>query len=572
MNKTAQRDSGGNGSSSGKAFGEAGFLKANSKAYEWLIRQANVARAQGHIELALARLQSAAGFAATYHAGRFADGAIENVLLGIGRELDVGKASSLSTSQPKFEKSSRRRVLHVATHVAALGGHSRMLNRWVLGDGHSRHSLLITSQQERKIPEWLVESIDRSGGRVWPLSHSATLMEKALQLRKTALEQADLVVLHQDSYDVVPTLAFAVEGGPPVVVLHHADHHFWLGSAITDGIINLRSAANAYSQSRRFIRRSVILPIPLDMPSCRLDKAAARKALGMPEDQLVFLSIGRPEKYRPSGPFDFTATANKILERVPQAHMIVIGETHDGIKKYLRTEVHERLHFVGGVEDPSVHRAAADIYLESFPFGSQTALLESALMALPVVRAYSPIFDLLVTQDDAIEGLTRTPCSEEQYVAQAIHLAHHPAERVALGRALRERLLKTHIDQGWRQQLALVYQFTDALRHQPAPIPVCTPNYSAADIALGQWHAVTGGQDDDVASLSNVALATACHGNYVNRIVGNAGSSVRHAWRAVRLQPFGRNSWRILAISLLGKQARTARNAVNAFSRLLKTA
>src|SRR5690606_34285328 len=103
--------------------------------------------------------------------------------------------------------------------------------------------------------------------------------------------------------------------------------------------------------------------------------------------------------YRPCSHYDFTATARKILDRNLLAHLYVVGETLQGLAPYLRSSLHDRLHFVGPVDDAKLYRASADVYLESFPFGSQTALLEAALSGLPVVPAYAPLFPLLVAND-----------------------------------------------------------------------------------------------------------------------------------------------------------------------------
>jgi len=83
---------------------------------------------------------------------------------------------------------------------------------------------------------------------------------------------------------------------------------------------------------------------------------------------------------------------------------------------------------VGSIEDPSVYRAAADIYLEGFPFGSQTALLEAALVALPVVSSYAPLFPLLAANDDAIQDLITNPKEEQEYMERVDLLIRQPPE------------------------------------------------------------------------------------------------------------------------------------------------
>ena len=43
----------------------------------------------------------------------------------------------------------------------------------------------------------------------------------------------------------------------------------------------------------------------------------------------MLLSVGREEKYRPYGCYDFVETANKILDLQPEAHLYIVGESEE---------------------------------------------------------------------------------------------------------------------------------------------------------------------------------------------------------------------------------------------------
>lgn len=537
----------------GQNFDDDCFLHANNKAYEWVATKARNSKLKGDLESAIKYVEVAADFAASFHSGRFADGGIENILLDIGSALPTDSRAMQVRPLYGVGDPAKRRVLHVATQMISLGGHSRMLYRWVCRDRASAHSLVITCQGNKEIPSWLSDAIKTSGGKVVSLPADIPVCDKALLLRNSAHQYADLVVLHHDGHDAVPSLAFAKAGGPPVVVLNHADHHFWLGSSVADAVINLRSKACPHTVSRRFIDNNIVLPIPLDAMSDIKTRQAARDSLGIPRDQIMMLSIGRAIKYRPCGDYDFVATADRILQREPKAHIYVVGETAGGILPYLRSGLHDRLHFLGGVEDPSELRSAADIYLESFPFGSQTALLESALMTLPAVAAYAPLFELLVTQDDAIEDLLVNPSSEAEYVRRTLDLAADSDVRESFGKQLRERLLQAHVGDGWLECLQSVYQLTDKLSHYSKSLPICEIGYSSVDLCLSHWHVVPNGKDHVAVTEENVSSALACHSSYVARYVGDISASRRFAWKAAISNPIAKHSWRLLGISLLGK-------------------
>ena len=119
--------------------------------------------------LELICIRQAAQFASTHHTGRFADGGIENIALGLGVDLDArwpatGDGPPYRTA--RAEPASGRRILHVATQVLDTGGHTRTIKNWIRHDPVSCHSLLIVRQGGTKVPLWLLETVQRSGGNL----------------------------------------------------------------------------------------------------------------------------------------------------------------------------------------------------------------------------------------------------------------------------------------------------------------------------------------------------------------------------------------------------------------------
>ena len=536
------------------AVDPAAILVANSHAYEWLASRMHALRQGGGGEAVMHGIEAAASFAVKFHSGRFADGAIENVALELGSALDGGATTTTTPSFPACPRRSRRRVLHVTSGVHGIGGLTRMLYHWVRNDRSSCHSVLMVDSDE-PIPPWLSSAVCENGGNVIVLPPASPLLQRAWWLRGIARKSADLVVLHHGGADAVATAAFATDGGPPVAVLNHADHVFWLGSAVADTVINLRSAAIDHSIARRFVPHSSTLPIPLLAPD-ETSPAGARRMLGIGEDQVVLLSVGRDIKYRPCGSFDFTATARKVLDRHPRAHLYVVGETLAGMTPFLRGPVHDRLHFVGPMDDPSPYRTAADVYLESFPFGSQTALLEAALSGIAVVPAYAPLSPLLVANDDALVDLLPNPRDEQEYVDRVAGFVEGVKRRVAFGEELRMRLLLDHVGEGWLERLEGVYRATDELGHRPRRVPVTQCEATEMDLGLSRWNIMAEGRWKSRGLPEDAAGAEPRHSAYVAKVVGDFDRARRHALRAVRESPSSWNSWRILGAALLGRRER----------------
>jgi glycosyltransferase involved in cell wall biosynthesis len=540
----------------------AAYLYANSESYEWLVGKMKAVNGREKAEDVLRKIEQAALFAGRFHTGRFADGAIENVALEIGADLDKLAAGIDGFDLPVACKDSRRRVLHVTPQVLGIGGHTRMLYHWVRYDTSSCHSLVLMDQGDKPIPSWLSEALQCSGGNLVVFLPNSSLLQKARWLREIARGHADLVLLHHGFSDVVPTVAFAARQCPPVVVLNHADHLFWLGSSVADMVINLRTAGSEHSEKRRFISYNTVIPIPLALPVKQVSRLDARRALGIPEDQVMLLSIGRDIKYWPCGSYDFVATANKILDRQPSAQLYIVGESAKGIAPYLRNVIHDRLHFIGSIEEPSLYRAAADIYIESFPFGSQTALLEAALSGLPVVPAYAPLFQLLVANDDALQDILTNPRYEQEYVERVELLIQKPNQRVALGKKLRQRLLIGHVGEGWLDRLSAIYLETDQLIHNPQQIPASVCNTTDADIGLGLWNVIADGKTN-TKGLTEDPMSTLLHHTvFVAKAVGDYTKARRIAWRAIRYAPYHRVAWRLFAVTLLGRSGRFIRRVL----------
>ncbi len=520
------------------------FLAANSDAYEWLVREINARGDPQDPETTLRRIEAAAQFAATSHTGRFADGAIENLALDIGGRLE--KAAQRDVVPTSGE---RRRVLHYIDRAQSVGGHTRFLAHWVREDSRSRPCIILASQADIPVPGWLEEAVRAQGGEIFTLPETRSYLAKALRLRQLARRHADLVVLHHGAWDVLPVLAFAVTDLPPVAVLNHADHMFWLGSSVADIIIDLRSASNAHSACRRFARRSATLPVPIGHQPASTNRPEVRRKLGMAEDEIVLLSVGRAEKYRPCGRYDFPRTVGQILESDPRANLYVVGESRVGIARHTAGSLHPRLHFVGEMEDPSAYRTAADIYLESFPFGSQTALLEAALAGLPVVPAPQPLCDQMVANDDALWQAVSNPADEQDYVRRAVQLVREAGVRETEGARARKSLLASNVGAGWLRKLDGVYAVTDTLMHAPKPIPASRKLADKGDLGLCLWQ-VMSGRSAPAVTLTGGLPPSLTHGTFARQRVGDYRAARRSVLEAITMAPCNPAAWHLLVFAL----------------------
>jgi len=397
---------------------------------------------------------------------------IENAALKIGGILDhfpepiaSNDRSDLNISLPS---NTRLKILHVATTIS-IEGHGRLINNLVKNDPKTCHSLIVTNQGNTKLPTWLGETISRNGGAVIQLPSTSMFLSKAKWLRAVARSGVDAIILHHHPNDPIPIVALAMHDCPPTAVMNHADHVFWLGSSVADTVVNIRQSGLHVSKTRRFSRHNCLLPIPLSAPSETLTKEEARQKLGIPSDQQMLLSIGSAYKYQATETHDFFRTTARILSRYPKAHLYVIG-----VEKKQLANLHafhqKQLHLLGRIEDVRPFYSAADLYLEGFPIGSQTAFLDAVAAGVCSILSLIPESALLATDDPALDGILQHPKTEDEYVALVGSLIENKEQRESIVRQVKDRVLAYHCHDQWAAHLKDLYNFLANHPHVPAPI------------------------------------------------------------------------------------------------------
>ncbi len=445
-------------------------------------------------EALLSWIQKLAQYASAQHPGRYADGEIENIAFEIGKNLDhILESNQRDTSHfdpPRFEKTSKPHILHIATRIYKVGGHSRIIGHWIHNDSASRHSLLLIDQKREAVPVWIQENVSKSGGNFIVLPSEASLLMKAKWLREIAQSNVEAVILHHHPYDVVPIVAFAESASiPPVGILNHADHVFWLGSSVADTMIHFRESGKNLAENRRFGKHHNLLPLPLASEKTEMNRIKARRELKIPYEQISLLSIGTPYKYIPTETHNFFETGIKILNQNPEAHLYLIGVKEEQAKKHIQGALPDRFHCLGILEDTLLYCHATDLYLEGFPFTSTTALLEPASLGVPVMLSYAPTSNLLVTDDLALKDFTYA-ANEEVYLKKVSSLIRNKAERLRLGEQLRESVHSVHVGGIWHDHLQSTYASLRKATHQPRPLPVSPYLENKDDLALSRFNYV----------------------------------------------------------------------------------
>jgi hypothetical protein len=394
------------------------------------------------------------------HPGRYSSPRLEALLLRLGR---FRVAEPQPARRQRVSGGSVQRVLHVLTEGYPVGGHTRLAWRWMEADSSRQHSVVLT-RQRGPLPEQLRTAAESSGGQLFQIDDPVgDVFAQARMLRALAAD-ADVVILHIHPFDVVPLLAFADPAGrPPIGFLNHADHAFFLGYGISELFIQVRESARGFTGDRRGLtaERLAVLPLPLDGRVRTLDRAAAKRELGLPAEATLLVTVGQPHKYARVDDASFLDLVLPVLMARPDVQLIAVGPQQSDEWQAAYEATGGRVHALGIQPEVSRFYQAADVYLDSFPYGSATALTEAALLGAPVL-AYAPhrdeapvIYADLPGTSDALVRRARTP---EEFSTELTDLLDHPEQREQAGTALAAGLAARVAGTDWQDELDVIYQ------------------------------------------------------------------------------------------------------------------
>ena len=188
----------------------------------------------------------------------------------------------------------------------------------------------------------------------------------------------------------------------------------------------------------------------------------------------MLLTVGSAHKYDPMPDLDFVETALAILRKAPDVHLIAVGPRDKGVWRAAREKTGGRFMALGPQPDSTLFCRAADLYLEGFPSGSLTALLEAGEAGLPCVRAPRACIPPLSSDSAGLDGLDQ-PEDVNEYVQIAATLAQDVKARAELGQKLQQSIRLHHCGSGWLAHLRAVKKLipeSHSVHENFSPTPV----------------------------------------------------------------------------------------------------
>lgn len=435
---------------------ELARMRHNYEEFQNLRGEAERCLKADDLNSAAAYVEAAVTLARKRHCGFYRSEPLEQILTEIARRTLAAKDEAARPTRTKVG-----RVLHVATVLNEVGGLTRMMRRWIAADAGRHHSLALLRHPGAP-PTSVRQTVEARGGQIHMIGATpGGPVEWASALRKLSLD-FDLVVLHVSNEDPTPGIAFASERNrPPVVLVNHADHAFWVGLSVCDLIASSRVSGERLVVERRGIpaERHAILPIQIDPPKRKHSRAEAREKLGLPAGGPLLVSVARGVKYRTMGGVSFADMHVKALLARPDARLLVVGPGEPA-------DWQEAIAVTGGrimgrpqTPDPSLAFEAADVYLDSYPFVSITSMLEAGGLGAPCVTLFPYPSDANVMSTD-MPGLAPTIGFATSMADYNRILADWLAEPEALRRRGDEtaaNVKRLHTTPNWLESLEALY-------------------------------------------------------------------------------------------------------------------
>lgn len=437
---------------------------------------------RGRFADAAADAQVVANYATFFHPGLFVSASLERML----RSLGEAALSYQGRVRPRPAGTSRSplRVLHIATDVRGIGGHTRNMWRWISQDRANDHSVALT-RHHRPIPDALLGAVKHSRGSVFFANRAlGGLLGWARQLQRI-VDQFDLVVLHVNN-DVVPFLALAgMTSPPPAIILNHADHVFGIGAGCANLVAHTRWSGHELSQARRGIPKehSAVIPLCMELPALETPRAEARRRLGLAEGTVAILTIARAVKFRDIDGSAFPDPLVDVLRHHPNTALLVVGPGGQVDWSAADRAAQGRIRVVPETPETATYLSAADIYLDSFPFVSITSLFEAGLHGLPIVTraAFGPGCRTMAADSVGLDEVLLRTGSATELRALLDGLISDRERRETIGRRTREHIMSVNLGDPWVAKVNSLYELAVQLPVMRPAILDC-PQFEDIDL------------------------------------------------------------------------------------------
>ena len=225
-------------------------------------------------------------------------------------------------------------------------------------------------------------------------------------------------------------------------VTAHLDNHIFADGEgqrqfiISEGVVNYSKISVLAGGSICGVRVDRFEP-------CEEIRHIKRKELGIAEDKIVFIFMGRLN--RDKGCYELLEAYNDVVKSCPNAFLLMYGHVEEQVADYLKDYnnlvIDKNIRFGGFTNEPENILKASDIFvLPTHREGFGVSVIEASCVGLPVITS-----DVYGVVDASVEGVTglRFPVGDSKKLQNAMETLYYNKHlREEYGRNGRERILK----------------------------------------------------------------------------------------------------------------------------------
>lgn len=417
-------------------------IKKNKSKFEKLLKFLSKNK---NLDEKLVLAKQALTFATYNNCGYFESNILENFYCDLAKTID---------NKAKFSEFEKNNILHVMTLSCKVGGHTRVVEKWInLAPCYQKHSVVLLNQ-EGEIPQKLKDNIKNKNGELYVFNHDEDIFQKAIKLRELA-SKFEYVVLHIHMDDPTALVAFGSEEfSRPILFFNHADHLFWVGKSISDIILDFRTI-KSITKTRRNIKNPYFLGIPPETEAKYIetyDKNEARKKLNLPLDKKIILTVGSNFKYTPFKNKSFIDYVTKILEKEKDAILYAIGPSlNDEMWKIANEKTNGRIIPLGTInygEEYFNYIKSSDLILDSWPMCGGTVIMDAISLAKPILS-----FDNEIGQLDYVLNSKSFAKNEDELTQKAILILNNSNIANEYVFDLKNNYIKENDPKLWQERL-----------------------------------------------------------------------------------------------------------------------
>lgn len=385
--------------------------------------------------------QKALQYATKSNTAYFTSSILENFFIEFANQIDIDNYDIEHKSDS---------FLHVLSQGYNTGGHTRVVERWIdNAPANQTHSVVILEPNNEKLVE-LEKAVKSKAGTYIKFEMDLSLEKRALKLRELGLKY-QYIVLHTHMEDPTATVAFGTEKFTrPVLFYNHASHLFWIGKAITDVHLDLL-ADDEITTVKRNIKDKFFLGIPMkNIEFKKVNRFELRKKLNLPLDKKIIVSAGSGFKYNPICNDNFVENVKKIIDEDTYVYVIGVDKSDKmWLDAFNTTKGHiiplGRIDFEKGYLD---YIGSADLYLDSFPLGGYTAVIDAVSLSVPslTLKMVLPPLDY-ISQTEAF-------CNNvDEFVYKSKKVLNDEAYASSLIKNTQDSLAKSLSKEVWNKKL-----------------------------------------------------------------------------------------------------------------------